>query len=226
MKPIKTSQYKLSASLVCANMLSIEKDLNELIKGKIDYIHFDVMDGVFVPRYGLHPEILQAIRKLTDIPVDVHMMVTDPEPYIQIFADAGAQIYSVHAEGNNHLHRTVRLIKQAGMKAGVVLNPATPLNVLDYILDDIDLVMLMAINPGIVGHKLIPRVMEKISELKQKLTNYPNIEMEIDGGVSFDSAKEMVERGATMLVCGTSTIFKPPTPIDQKIADLRKLLQS
>ncbi len=219
------NKYTLSASLVCGNMIDIKEDIKALERGGIDYIHFDVMDGAFVPRFGLHPEMLSAVTGITKIPVDVHLMVNDPIPYLKGFADAGATYISVHAESTPHLDRAVRLLKEYGVKAGVALNPSTPLSVLDYILDDIELIVLMAINPGIVGHKLIPQMMNKISDLKKKIKNHKKIQIQIDGGVTFDSASEMIKRGADMLVCGSSTIFKPSEKIEDKIPELRKKIQ-
>jgi len=216
--------YSLSGSLICADFLYLEKNIKQLIKGKIDYIHIDIMDGLFVPRYGLFPEILKAVRKLTDIPFDAHMMVKNSENYIDDFAKVGVNIYSVHCENNPHLHRTIKKIKTAGMKAGVVLNPATPLNFLDYILNDIDLILLMAINPGIVGHKIIPEIYDKIKTVKEKVIDHPNIIIEIDGGVTFETATKMIKLGANMLVCGTGTIFQPPAQINSKINQLRKTI--
>lgn len=218
-------KYTLSASLVCANMINLSEDIKSLETGKIDYIHFDVMDGDFVPRFGLHPEMLSAVTKMTKVPVDVHLMVSNPIPYIKNFAEAGARIISVHAESTPHLDRAIRVIKESGVKAGVALNPSTPLSVLDYVLDDIELVVLMAINPGILGHKLIPQMMDKISDLKKKIKNHKNILIQIDGGVTFDSASKMLKNGADMLVCGSSTIFKPNEKIEDKIVELRKKIQ-
>ncbi len=218
------SRPKIAASIVCANMLALESEVKLVEAGGADSIHFDVMDGLFVPRFGLHPESLQAIRSVTQLPVDVHLMVANPEPYLATFAQAGATMIAVHAEACQHLHRTVHLIKAAGVQAGVALNPATPLNVLEYVLDDISLVVLMAINPGIVGHKLIPGMMEKMSQLKDMIGDRA-IEIEIDGGVTPESGPEMVTRGATMLVCGTSTIFRPQeAPVDVKIREFRSRL--
>lgn len=221
---MKKEKIFLSASIICANLLNLEADIKCLEKSGIDYLHFDVMDGQFVPRLGLFPEMLSAIKKITKIPIDVHLMIENPDNYIPAFINAGASIVAVHVESTPHLNRSLRLIKSLGAKAGVVLNPATSLSVLDYILDDIDLIMLMAINPGVVGHKLIPNSLKKISDLKKKIKNYPNMLIEVDGGVSFESTKNMVKAGANMLVCGSSTIFKPNEPIDKQIQDLRQLI--
>lgn len=205
-------------------MLDLESEIRSLEEGGIDYIHFDVMDGNFVPRFGLHPEMLKAIKSITKIPVDVHLMIDNPDFFIREFVEAGGDIIVVHAETTRHLHHTIKMIRDMGARAGVALNPGTPLNVLDYILDDIDLVMLMAINPGIVGHKLIPRALDKISELKQKLADYPNIIIEVDGGVNPESAPEMIKHGADLLVCGTSMIFKPDIEVGEKLKEVRRSL--
>ena len=213
--------FSISASIVCGNMANIAADIKALEQSKVEYIHFDVMDGVFVPRLGLLPEMLTAIGSLTKIPVDVHLMVCDPLPYIEPFCKAGADLVSVHAESTPHLDRAIRMIKANGVKAGVALNPATPLHVLDYLY-----VVLMAINPGIVGHKLIPSMMNKISDLKKKLAKNPDIIIEIDGGVSFESASEMVRRGASMLVCGSSTIFRSGEKVEARVTALRKKISA
>ncbi|MFZ2187701.1 MAG: ribulose-phosphate 3-epimerase [Candidatus Moraniibacteriota bacterium] len=216
---------QLAASIICGNPLNLEADLAALEKGGIDYIHFDVMDGVFVPRFGLFPEYLKAIRSKTDLPIEIHMMVQDPEPYIQDFVNAGATILTPHIEPLLHAHRTVMKIKSAGVQAGLALNPGTSLSSLDSVLEDLDLVMLMAINPGIVGHKLIPRTMEKIADLRKRIdATGKDIVIEIDGGVTPQSGIEMVKAGANMLVCGTGTIFQPPAQLDDKIREFRATL--
>lgn len=223
---ISKKTFLLSASIICANTLDLKTDIRQLEDGGIDYLHFDVMDGAFVPRLGLFPEMLASIKTITKIPISAHLMIEHPDDFIPIFANAGADMIIIHAESTRHMDRSIRLIKNAGTKAGVALNPATPLSVLDYVLDDIDLVMLMAINPGIVGHQLIPGTLKKISDIKNKLRDYPNILIEIDGGVTFKSAPDMIKIGANMLVCGSSTIFKPGRPISKKIKELRQLLKS
>ena len=215
-------KYQLSASLICANQINIESDIKLLEKGKIDYLHFDVMDGLFVPRYGMYPEQLAAIKSISSLPIDVHMMTEEPHRYIDEFISVRANIIAVQVEACKHLHYTLKKIKDGGAKSGVVLNYATPLNVLDYILDYVDMVELMAINPGIVGHKIIPGIYKKISDLKQKINESgKNIIIEIDGGVNPDTASNMIKAGADMLVCGTSSIFKPDISVDIKISEFR-----
>ena len=213
--------YLLSGSLICGNMLSLETDIRALEKGGIDSIHFDVMDSIFVPRLGLHPEILKATRSITQLPIDVHLMMHNPEPYLPIFIENGGTCITVHAEATQHLHRLIQKIRSLGAKAGVALNPSTPLSVLDFILDDIDLVLVMAINPGVVGHPLIPNTLKKIALLKEKIADHSHIQIEIDGGVTFESAPKMIAAGASMLVCGSATIFKPAEKIEDKIHELR-----
>ena len=220
-------KYNLSASLICGNPLALREEILALEKGGIDYVHFDVMDGAFVPRYGLYPEYLKAVRSVTNLSIEVHMMTTEPERYIPIFAASGATIFSVHAEACTHLHYTLRCIRERGMKAGVVLNYATPLTILDYIMEDVDLIMLMAINPGIVGHKLIPGALKKITDLRKKIDAFGrDIMLSVDGGVSPESAASMVNAGANYLVCGTSAIYKPDIPLDIKIKEFRALIDA
>lgn len=217
---------KIAASLICSQPLSIDKDLDELIKGKTDYIHFDVMDGHFVSRYGLYPEILTALKQRTNILVDVHMMVSNAEDYIQLYKDAGADYYNVHIESTNQIHRCITKVKNSGMKAGIAMNPATPINALDWVINDIEMVVLMAINPGIVGHKVIPSIINKTKALREYAIakGNPNLLIEIDGGVTFETAPKFIEAGADILVCGTGTIFRPQEDtISNKIQQLRNL---
>jgi ribulose-phosphate 3-epimerase len=204
-------QPLVAASLICSDPLNLQNDINELIKGGADFIHFDVMDGQFVPRYGLYPEILSYLTKITNIPVDVHMMVSNPEDYIDDFCNAGAAFYNFHIESTAHAHRIVKKIEKTGMKAGVAFNPATTISSLDYLIEDIKMVVLMAINPGIVGHKLIPNMINKISDLREYADKRGNSELliQIDGGVTFESGVKMIDAGADVLVCGTGTIYRP-----------------
>ena len=198
----------LAASIICANPLHIERELRLLEDGKINLLHIDVMDGIFVPRLGLGSELFRALREVTELPIDVHLMLSDPERYIPVFAEAGADIIIIHAEASIHLPRLLKLTRQCGARAGLALNPATPLNVLDYVLDDIDLICLMMINPGCVGEKLIPAAMQKIADVHHLLgEKAERVHVMIDGNVNLDNAPDMIKSGATVLVCGSSSIF-------------------
>ena len=205
------NKVKIAASLICADPLNLMTELDQLIDSKVDLIHFDVMDGHFVPRYGLYPEILKEIKKKKNCPeVDVHMMVSNPEDYIELYANAGADYFSFHVESCNHSHRIIKKIKSTGMKPGIALNPDTPLNFLDWIIQDIEMVVLMTINPGIVGHKFIPELLEKIKLLREIAEEKnPSLIIELDGGVTPETIPSMVKAGADALVCGNGTIFRP-----------------
>ncbi len=218
-------KFQLSASLICGDHLALGSDLALLERGGIDALHFDVMDGQFVPRLGLYPEQLRAVKQRTALPVDVHLMIESPERYVELFVEAGADIVVPHAEATPHLDRVIRLIREAGGRAGVALNPGTPLAALEHVLPDIELVLLLAINPGIVGHKLIPQSMAKIANTRKMLREHPHIQIEIDGGVSPASAARMIAAGADILVCGSSSIFGQPAPLDRQIPAFRSLIQ-
>ena len=216
--------FALLASLVCGNPLDLLKEIHDLEMGGAEGLHFDVMDGRFVPRLGLYPEFLKAVKSVSKLPVDVHLMIERPEDSIDAFIKAGmtsADTLVVHAEATQHLHHVIKRVKDAGIKAGVALNPATPLCVLDYVLPSIDNVTHMAINPGILGHKLIPDMLRKIGDLKQYVAGYPQITITVDGGVNPDSAATMVRMGADMLVCGTSSIYKPPHSLRETVTEFR-----
>jgi ribulose-phosphate 3-epimerase len=206
-------------------MLAIGDDITALGQAGVDFIHFDVMDGNFVPRLGLLPEMLSSITSVSNIPVDVHLMVQQPNSYIPVFAKAGAEIIAVHAEACSQLHRAIQLIRESGAKAGVALNPATPVNVLDDILEEIDLVIIMAINPGILGQKLIPSTVAKIRDLRARAGERENLLIEIDGGVTFENAPELLKAGANMLVCGSATIFNNNAPLGSNVDRLRRLIE-
>lgn len=197
----------LSPSVLSADFANLKAEIEKIEKGGADYIHLDVMDGQFVPNISFGAPVIKAIRKITDLPLDVHLMVQGPERLIQDFVDAGADIITVHAEASTHLHRTIQLIKSKGKKVGISLNPATPIDVLDYIIEDIDLILVMSVNPGFGGQSFIASALKKIKKIRALIDEKnPDILLEVDGGVKIDNAKLIMDAGAEMLVVG-SDIF-------------------
>jgi ribulose-phosphate 3-epimerase len=204
---------KIAPSLLSADFSKLGEEIKLVDDGGADIIHYDVMDGHFVPNITIGPLVLKDIRKCTKLPIDVHLMISNPDDYIAAFAKAGADMISVHQETCTHLHRTIQLIKENNCKAGVVLNPHTPLNTLDEILPILDFVLIMSVNPGFGGQKLIPESLIKISKLKTILTErgLDHIEIEIDGGVKLDNIKKVIDAGTDIIVSG-SGIYNTPNP--------------
>lgn len=199
---------KVAPSLLSCNFLNIQQEIKRLEEAGVDYIHFDVMDGNFVPNISFAFPILNQIRQITDLTIDTHLMVQDPERYIQTFAEAGSDIITVHVEATNHIHRAIQMIHDTGKKAGVTLNPGTPIESVVPVLKDIDLVLVMTVNPGFGGQKFIDNGIEKIKFLKDYKEKYHlNYEIEVDGGVNEVTAKTCIEAGADVLVAG-SYFFK------------------
>ncbi|QKS71480.1 ribulose-phosphate 3-epimerase [Paenalkalicoccus suaedae] len=194
---------KIAPSILSANFAELGKEIKDVEEGGADYIHIDVMDGHFVPNITIGPLIVEAVRPITTLPLDVHLMIENPDQYIPDFCKAGADIITVHVEACPHLHRTIHLIKENGVKAGVVLNPATPVDVIKPIIDDIDMVLLMTVNPGFGGQSFISSVLPKITEVKE-LVGDRDIEIEVDGGVNEMTAKQCVDAGANVLVAGSA----------------------
>lgn len=195
---------KIAPSILSADFSILGKEVKDVEKAGADYIHIDVMDGHFVPNITIGPLIVEAIRPVTSLPFDVHLMIENPEKYIQNFVRAGADIISVHTESCRHLHRTIYQIKEQGIKAGVVLNPATPVEMIRDVLSDIDLVLLMTVNPGFGGQTFIPNVLKKIEQVKRwKDDQNLTFEIEVDGGINDETAKQCVEKGVDVLVAGS-----------------------
>ena len=196
---------KISPSILSADFSRLGEDIQAVDRAGADYIHIDVMDGHFVPNITIGPLVVDALRKVTDKPLDVHLMIENPDLYIPDFAKAGADIITVHQEAVPHLHRTVQLIKSLGKKAGVSLNPATPVETLDVILDELDLVLIMSVNPGFGGQSFIPSALDKIRALRQRIMQRGlSTELEVDGGVKIDNIGEVVAAGADVLVAGSA----------------------
>ena len=221
---------KISPSILSADFSNLLKDVKEAEAGGADLLHIDVMDGHFVPNITIGPLILKSLYGKTKIPFDVHLMIMNPDNYIKNFAEAGAEIITVHAEACNHLHRTIHHIKEYKIindkknviKAGVSINPHTPLNVVENILEDIDMLLIMSVNPGFGGQKFIKSVLPKIRRIRKLIDkNGLNLDIEIDGGISEETGKLVVQNGANILVAGNA-IFKSPKGIKKAVEDLRK----
>ncbi|WP_462361262.1 ribulose-phosphate 3-epimerase [Parvimonas micra] len=195
---------ELSPSLLSADFTNLKSEMEVLDKNGVKYLHLDVMDGMFVPNISFGPMIIKQLRPLTNMIFDVHLMIEDPDRYVQNFKDAGADILTVHYEACKHLHRTVSYIKSLGMKAGVSLNPATNIDVLDYVLEDLDLVLIMSVNPGFGGQSFIPSAIDKIKNLKAKIRERNlNVIVEVDGGVKTTNVEDVIEAGADLIVSGS-----------------------
>ncbi len=202
----------VSPSFLSANFLNLQKDIEMINNSEADWFHLDVMDGVFVPNISFGFPIISQIKKLAKKPLDVHIMITNPDKYISDFTKAGTDILTVHYEASTHLHRTIQQIKQEGMKAGVALNPHTSVSLLENIINDIDLVLIMSVNPGFGGQAFIQQTYNKISELRKMIdSNNSKAVIEIDGGVNTENSKLLYQAGADVLVAGSS-VFKSENP--------------
>lgn len=212
----------IAPSLLSANFLKLSEDCEMLNNSLADWFHLDVMDGRFVPNISFGPMIIEFIRKTTQKVCDVHLMIEEPEKYAEAFKNAGADILTVHVEACTHLHRNIQQIKGLGMKAGVAVNPHTPLSMIEHVMGNIDLVCLMSVNPGFGGQSFIPETLHKIAQLKKMIREKnASVLIEIDGGVSVENAAEIIQAGADVLVAGNA-VFKSSDPI-QTIAALKKM---
>ena len=214
---------KLAPSLLSADFSKLGEEIAQIEKGGADYVHLDVMDGSYVPNITFGAPVIKKIRDTTRLPFDVHLMVDRPERFIGDFADAGSDIITVHPEATIHLHRTLQSIKERGVRAGVSLNPSTPLNVLDHIMDDIDLILVMSVNPGFGGQSYIPAMTDKIRKLRRLISESGrDIILEVDGGIKLDNAKEIIDAGADMIVVG-SGIFSA-LDVSKRVEDFKNII--
>ncbi len=204
--------HLIAPSILAADFANLQRDIEMLNQSEADWIHFDVMDGVFVPNISFGFPLLKAIKPLTSKPIDVHLMIVNPDQYVAAFAAAGASNITVHYEACTHLNRTIQLIKNAGCTAGVALNPHTPVAFLEDIIVDLDVVLIMSVNPGFGGQKFIPNTYKKLYDLKAlKHQRNPGLKIEVDGGVSEENCKELLEAGANVFVAGSS-VFADSDP--------------
>lgn len=210
----------LSPSVLSCDFANIQRDVEMLNASACDWLHIDIMDGVFVPNISFGFPVMKAIKKYAQKPLDVHLMIQNPDAYLTDFKEAGAAILTVHYEACTHLHRTIQAIKALGMKAGVALNPHTPVHLLEEILPDLDLVLIMSVNPGFEGQKFLPLAIDKVAKLRKMSVNKELI-IEVDGGVNMETGRQLVDAGANALVAG-SFVFQhdSPTYIIQSLKNL------
>lgn len=210
---------KVSPSILSADFSNLERDIKEAEDGGADLLHIDVMDGHFVPNITIGPVVIRSLRKVTEMPFDVHLMISEPDRYLDDFIDAGSDYLTVHAEACPHLHRTLTYIREKGCRQGVALNPSTPVSAIRHVLDDLDMVVIMTVNPGFGGQSFIESVASKIGEVKEALGTR-HVEIEVDGGITPENSARCVDEGATVLVAG-SAVFGGQGNIAQNIAAIK-----
>jgi ribulose-phosphate 3-epimerase len=213
---------KIAPSILSADFARLGEAVEQAEAAGADWIHVDVMDGHFVPNLTIGPPVVAALRRVTKLPLDVHLMIDAPERYVEAFADAGADLLTVHQEATLHLHRTVQAIQHRGMRAGVSLNPATPVAALDEILPYLDMVLIMSVNPGFGGQSFIPTSTAKIARVRARLDDLgrDGVELQVDGGIGPDTAAEVVDAGATVLVAGAA-VFGGAGSVADNIRSIR-----
>ena len=216
---------KLGPSLMCTDLGNVEQDIKELDNAAVDFYHIDVMDGVFVPNFGLNIDFVKRVREITEKPLDVHLMVTDPSRYIDTFAEAGADMISIHAEATTNLQGDLARIQAHGLKAGVAINPATSLDVLEYVYDVTDYVVVMTVNPGFAGQKFIPAIYDKIQELSDQIKKRGlKIEIQVDGNIAENTIPKCKDNGATMYIGGSSAVYNSAGTLEENVKKTKQLL--
>ena len=220
---MRARPIRIAPSILSADFANLGNEIRAITEAGADYIHIDVMDGHFVPNLTIGPDVVKALRPHTDLPFDVHLMISPVDAFVPAFAEAGADIVTVHPEAGPHLHRTLQLIKSLGKKAGVSLNPATPVEAVDHVLGEVDLILVMTVNPGFGGQAFIPAQLDKIRALRKRIDATGRaIDLEVDGGVSEDTAASAIAAGADVLVAGTASFAGGPAAYAANITRLRR----
>ncbi len=213
---------RVAPSILASDFARLGEEVRAIEQAGADYVHVDVMDGHFVPNLTIGPEVLRALRPHSKLPFDVHLMISPVDPYVPAFAEAGADIITVHPEAGAHLHRTLQLIKSLGKKAGAALNPGTPVEALDPVLTELDLVLVMSVNPGFGGQSFIPGALDKIAVLRGRIDGLGRtVDLEVDGGINFETAPQAIAAGADLLVAGTAVFTGGTAAYGENIARLR-----
>jgi ribulose-phosphate 3-epimerase len=217
-----TKPFLLSASILSADFRHLEEDIRACVDAGVDWIHIDVMDGHFVPNITMGPFIVEWVRKITAVPLDVHLMIEKPERHIRAFADAGADYISIHSEGNPNVMRTLQEIRDMGCKSGLAVNPGTPEVVVRPLIDLLDLILVLTVNPGFSAQKFMPQVLYKIREIRKLIDTFnPGVHLEVDGGINASTIHEVIDAGVSVAV-SANAIFNYPEGLRQGIASLRK----
>ena len=222
-------ERKIAPSLMCIDLMNIEHELRILENAKVDYLHVDIMDNHFVPNITLSFDFIHELRKITAIPLDIHLMINNPENSFHYLKDCSPEdIICIHYEATTHVHRALGMIKDLGAKVGIALNPGTPIGVIEDLLPDLDTVLIMTVNPGFAGQKLIPSTLDKIARLRNMLdeSGYPNILIEVDGNVSFENARLMHKKEQIFYVGGSSSIFHKGSSIIENCHRFREIIYS
>jgi ribulose-phosphate 3-epimerase len=223
MQKLSERQIKLAPSIVCADLLRLERDVRRLERAGVDMLHFDVMDGHFVPNLTIGPDFALAVRRCTKLPFDIHLMTTDPDAWVPLFCKSGNVTITVQVEAPIHLNRTLSHIRHCGGRPSVALNPATSLQALDYVLPEVTQVLVMTVNPGYSGQTLISGMYEKVRALRNWIDESGlNVEVQVDGGLSVETAPKLVAAGATVLVGGNSSFFRKGVPLRSTVRRIRR----